>query len=79
MEDKLLLNYHDAVLYESDLSLLECPTAWLNDAIIHFHLTRLQHNMQPDSSSSSSLGEQIDLFLDPCVQSNHFFCPKIFL
>jgi Ulp1 family protease len=40
--NKLILNYHDAVLYESDKNILECPTAWLNDACIHFYLTILQ-------------------------------------
>lgn len=39
---KLILNYHDAVLYESDKAILESPTAWLNDACIHFYLTILQ-------------------------------------
>lgn len=40
--NKLILNYHDAVLYESDKEILESPTAWLNDACIHFYLTILQ-------------------------------------
>jgi sentrin-specific protease 8 len=39
--NRLLLNYHDAVLYESDLALLESPTAWLNDACMNFAMTRL--------------------------------------
>jgi len=37
-----LLNYHDAVIYPSDLALLDSRTAWLNDACIHFQMTRLQ-------------------------------------
>jgi hypothetical protein len=64
----LLLNYHDAVIYPSDLEILDSPTAWLNDAIIHFQLTRLQHrqtteleNREDGSTSTSSE----NLFIDP--------------
>jgi sentrin-specific protease 8 len=39
--DVLILNYNDAVLYSSDLAILESKSAWLNDACIHFFLTRL--------------------------------------
>ena len=42
-DDHYLFNYHDAVIYPSDVSLLDSPTAWLNDAIINFQFTRLQH------------------------------------
>lgn len=41
--NSLLINYHDAVIYPSDLSLLDSSTAWLNDACVHFQMTRLQH------------------------------------
>ena len=65
MSNKLLLNYHDAVIYASDLSILECPTAWLNDACILYQMTRLQH-----SFGVSKGGQQPDLlFLDPSVIS----------
>lgn len=57
--NKLILNYHDAVIYGSDLALLDSPTAWLNDACIHFQMTRLQ---QQQSSNST-------LFFDPSVIS----------
>ncbi len=40
--DDLLLNYHDAVIYASDLALLDSPTDWLNDACINFQMKRLQ-------------------------------------
>eukprot|EP00578_Thalassiosira_sp_NH16_P022821 CAMPEP_0181104694 /NCGR_PEP_ID=MMETSP1071-20121207/15569_1 /TAXON_ID=35127 /ORGANISM="Thalassiosira sp., Strain NH16" /LENGTH=309 /DNA_ID=CAMNT_0023187919 /DNA_START=110 /DNA_END=1036 /DNA_ORIENTATION=- len=36
------LNYRDAVIYPSDLAILDSPTAWLNDACINFQMTRLQ-------------------------------------
>ena len=48
---KHLLNYHDVVVYPSDLALLESPTAWLNDTCIHFQLTRLQRT--PHGSQST--------------------------
>ena len=53
--NKLVLNYHDAVLYRSDKELLETETAWLNDACIHFYLTVLQQR-HPDMK-----------FMDPSV------------
>jgi sentrin-specific protease 8 len=40
---KLILNYHDAILYDSDISLLQNDHEWLNDACLHFYLTVLQH------------------------------------
>lgn len=40
--DKFILNYHDAILYESDIELLTSETEWLNDACIHFYMTVLQ-------------------------------------
>ena len=65
MTNKLVLNYHDAVIYASDLSILECSTAWLNDACIHYQMTRLQHTF-----GRSEGGRQPDLlFLDPSVVS----------
>ena len=63
-----LLNYHDAVIYPSDLEILDSPTAWLNDAIIHFQLTRLQHRQttelenRADGATSTSTE---NLFIDP--------------
>lgn len=55
-KNRLLLNYHDAVLYESDLALLELPTAWLNDACMNFAMTRL----------GQKFSQQV-VFLDPAV------------
>jgi Ulp1 family protease len=63
MSEKLLLNYHDAVIYSSDLSILESPNAWLNDACINFQMTCLQHRKQSNDSCGSR--DLDDLFLDP--------------
>lgn len=56
----LILNYHDAVIYGSDLDLVRDRTSWLNDACIHFFFSLLQH-----TSASSSTAK----FLDPSVVS----------
>lgn len=40
-QHKLLLNYHNACLYQSDLRILMSPNSWLNDSCIHFRLTQL--------------------------------------
>jgi len=83
MTNKLILNYlGDAVIYSSDLQILDCPTEWLNSDLIHFHSLRLQNEPHlvigsdtksgKDNATDSS-GEHhpnIDcLFLDPTVIS----------
>ena len=89
MSNKLLINYHDAVIYSSDLALLDNPTAWLNDACIHFWLTHLQ-KQQPQHRKQErrrwrgerNLNEPVevkteqlqDLFLDPYVHNATFVC-----
>ena len=77
-DSDLIINYHDAVIYGSDLKLLKNRTEWLNDSCIHFFFVLLQqrHREQEQerereqketllsSSSSSSF-----LFMDPSVVS----------
>lgn len=53
--NQLVLNYHDAILYGSDIELLQNERDWLNDACMHFYLTVLQQ-MHPDIT-----------FMDPSV------------
>jgi hypothetical protein len=72
--NKLVLNYlGDAVIYSSDLAILECSTAWLNSDIIHFWFSRLKK--QPNLIVGGGGGEsdvhvQVDcLLLDPAVIS----------
>ena len=70
-----LFNYHDAVIYPSDLGILDSPSAWLNDAVIHFHMTRLQHRRRhrgknpkermDESDSDDDSSDTENLFLDP--------------
>ena len=64
--DELVVNYHDACIYGRDLALLEeSPTAWLNDACLHFALTDLQTQQQQSSCSSNN--KTTIIFLDPAV------------
>lgn len=73
MTNKLILNYlGDAVVYSSDLYLLDCPTEWLNSDLIHFHFLRLQNepHLVVGSDTKSRKDSNIDcLFLDPTVLS----------
>lgn len=68
--NKLLLNYlGDAVIYSSDLAILESPTAWLNSDIIHFWFLRLK-NGGGESDDDDAGNLQVDcLLLDPAVIS----------
>jgi hypothetical protein len=60
-DNELVVNYNDAVIYGKDLGLFESYTAWLNDACIHYQLTRLQQTNDPSA--------KFIVFLDPAVVS----------
>jgi sentrin-specific protease 8 len=62
-QNELFLNYNDAVLYESDMVLLDSPTAWLNDACIHFYQTVLAEQQEEEQHRKSSR----ITFMDPSV------------
>lgn len=64
----LLLDYHDACVYKSDLRLVESPTEWLNDACINFQMTRLQQKHLKSRANGGGGGAPL-LFLDPAVIS----------
>lgn len=55
----LLLNFHDAVIYGSDLALVQSSNSWLNDACINFFMALLQQR-----STSKTYK-----FMDPSVIS----------
>jgi Ulp1 family protease len=57
----LILNYHDAVIYQSDLDILKSSSAWLNDACVNFYFTRLQVSIRSNNTSFK--------FMDPSVLS----------
>jgi sentrin-specific protease 8 len=58
-DSDLILNYHDAVVYGSDLKILQSRTEWLNDACIHFFFNLLQLSEETHQ----------DLYMDPSVLS----------
>ena len=62
--DELLFNYHDAVIYGSDLALIE-RREWLNDSCIHFFFTLLQRQQQINVQTI----DRSILFMDPSVVS----------
>jgi Ulp1 family protease len=64
--NRLILNYNDACIYQSDLALLESDTAWLNDACLHFHLARISNHIQQQMSHVSNYHVTL---LDPSVVS----------
>lgn len=74
----IVLNYNDAIIYGSDLALLESSTAWLNDACIHFFLeiikSRVGHHDRKDSSHSLSVAlmdpSVIFYFIHHCIESD---------
>jgi sentrin-specific protease 8 len=59
----LFLNYNDAVLYGSDMALLDSPTAWLNDACIHFYQTVLAEQQEHQNSSVTFMDPSVVTFL----------------
>jgi len=63
--NKLLVNYKDVVVYQSDLNLLK--NDWLNDQILAFQMTRLSDKMMMDNTSSVDTLQMV--FLDPSVCS----------
>jgi len=70
MSNRQILNYHDAVLYQSDLNILLHPQQWLNDACIHFALTRLDQQLQQQGQAQNQSQEACKCkFLDPSVLS----------
>lgn len=74
--DKVVLSYHDALIHESDLRLLEGRN-WLNDSLISFWFEYLHHEIfqgcreflfiSPEVTQLLKMGDpcEIPLFLDP--------------
>ncbi|CAJ1906740.1 unnamed protein product [Cylindrotheca closterium] len=60
-DDEQILNYHDAVVYGSDLRIVQSETDWLNDSCIQFYMNVLQY--------SGENNHQNHRFVDPSVIS----------
>lgn len=50
MEDQVVLSFHDSLLHESDVKLLDSP-CWLNDNIIAFTLEAFEQKLFGDFSN----------------------------
>jgi hypothetical protein len=48
----LILTYHDATIYASDLELIRSSTGWLNDHCISFWLQYLRHDILPSCAAT---------------------------
>ncbi|MCL4137176.1 UNVERIFIED_CONTAM: hypothetical protein GTU68_022300 [Idotea baltica] len=76
MPDKLVLRYHDSVIHESDLKLLEGRN-WLNDSLISFWFEHLSQDVffgrsdllfvSPEVTQLLKMGDpkELPVFLDP--------------
>lgn len=58
----IVLNYNDAVIYGSDLALVQSRTAWLNDACINFFFELTKQRLMDNKSTPIE-------FMDPSVVS----------
>lgn len=76
MGDRVILSYHDSLIHESDLRLLEGRN-WLNDSLISFWFEHLQHELfggmtrllfvSPEVTQLIKMGDaqELPIFLDP--------------
>mmetsp|Transcript_14761 Transcript_14761/g.27765 ORF Transcript_14761/g.27765 Transcript_14761/m.27765 type:complete len:266 (+) Transcript_14761:4137-4934(+) len=73
MPNNLILNYHDACIYESDLNLL-LKNEWLNDACINYGMTRLSTCLEDKCTNGHGHDSPLIMkFLDPSVISYFMF------
>lgn len=81
MPSKVVLSYHDSVLHESDLRILQ-SSDWLNDEIIAFYFEYLEKEVYPDKGMllvspqvtqcmKQVQKEELKIFLDPIVKPSH--------
>lgn len=48
MDNKIILSFHDSIIYQSDLKIIKSSTEWLNDRIITFYFEYLQKEIFDD-------------------------------
>ncbi|KAI5712130.1 sentrin-specific protease 8-like isoform X2 [Diaphorina citri] len=81
MPSKVVLSYHDAVLHESDISILQ-GSDWLNDEIIAFYLEYLEKEVyhkkgmlfvspQVTQCLKQVEKDELKIFLDPILDRSH--------
>ena len=88
MADRVVLSYHDCLIYESDIKLLEGRN-WLNDSLISFWFEYLSYEIfrgnsrllfiSPELTQLIKMGDpnELPLFLDPlnAKHKDHIFLP----
>lgn len=83
MPAKVVLSYHDTILHESDIRILQ-GSEWLNDEIIAFYLEYLDKEVYPNKGMlfvspqvtqciKQVQREDLKIFLDPTVKPSHDF------
>uniref|UniRef100_A0A8D8YM40 Sentrin-specific protease 8 n=1 Tax=Cacopsylla melanoneura TaxID=428564 RepID=A0A8D8YM40_9HEMI len=81
MTNKVVLSYHDTVLHQSDIAILQ-GSDWLNDEIIAFYLEYLEREVYPNKGMlfispqvtqclKQVQKEDLKIFLDPILSSSH--------
>lgn len=63
----MIINFHDACIYQSDLDLLTCGDSWLNDNILLYEMTHLSMRFKSSVRNIGPLRKIHYHFLDPSV------------
>lgn len=63
----LVLNYNDAVIYGSDLALVQSRTAWLNDACINFFFELIKHRLDKSARIQFMDPSVVSFFVHQCI------------
>ena len=74
--NKLLINYHDVCIYQSDLNILTSPTSWLNDTCINFHMNRISNETYNVDQSNLLMNISGNNKLDMMVKDQNDEQPK---
>ena len=70
-DDELVINYHDAVIYGSDLKLVQSETAWLNDSCILFYMTYLEKKYNDGNTFIKMMDPSVtSYFMHQCVDDD---------
>lgn len=70
LKDKPLLSYHDSLLHESDLKLIEARGGWLNDQLIGFFYEYLEHECFSDQVEMAFVNPSTVQLLKMCSDVN---------
>jgi Ulp1 family protease len=60
--EKMVLSYHDSVIYEGDLKILKSDCEWLNDRVLSFYFEYLSKAVYEDEKDFLFIGKNFLLF-----------------